>query len=663
MIIPEHLQTVEQKAILETINDEGNNLRYIVEAGPGTGKTTIILALIESLREQGLISSANKFTILVFNTELKNETNKKLEDAGLKDVAVCRTLHSFAYAGICEHYNLKTLKLPDNKNESAEITNIITYVWKSQFFYVKYISTYRVSQLIKQFWKSDYATIEEFAYNILNDERQLKLNHITANAELMMQLTVASIKEMERINFWTHARYLREYSVVLKDTPYCEYCAVDEAQDINKLTAMFLRRIRYKKLYLVGDKNQRIYQFLETVDMMSELESTSKVLPLTVSFRLNPYTCTICNRLLGLKDRKYIDGCEQSIKPGHSITTFPENKTTVVLFRTANCMISYAIDKIKNNSNINLRFLGSSFKSFKALMRGTLPWLAAMLESSGHLAVKREFLKAFKDDYTNDKSINYLIQEFSDEAKAKNEPLHKYILDMKLEENNKDVDLEIYKCAHLYRVLSKSDSRPALIIESLEHLRDAMSKSKSKKRTNDDIVLSTAHAAKGLEFDYVILAPDIWRLEREEDLNIVYVAVSRARIFCDIKAVENQLEYYERIRDTYGWRVTEKGLNEALKLKVLFDDMRPELDSLASLSLDEINEKFIEAPDSKQALQNALSEYGYAYVIGINGGEIVSISQEEEIDECYTDGFEEDDEEFDTSVASHNLTLLKEFIA
>ena len=91
--------------------------------------------------------------------------------------------------------------------------------------------------------------------------------------------------------------------------------------------------------------------------------------------------------------------------------------------------------------------------------------------------------------------------------------------------------------------------------------------------------------------------------------------------------------------------------------------MSPELESLASLSLDEINEKFIEAPDSKQALQNALSEYGYAYVRGIDGGEIVSIAQEEEPDdEYYTDGFEEDDE-FDTSVANHNLTLLKEFIA
>ena len=656
MIIPEHLQTVEQKAILETINDEGNNLRYIVEAGPGTGKTTIILALIESLREQGLISSANKFTILVYNTELKNETNKKLEDDGLNDVAVCRTLHSFAYAGICKHYNLPTLKVPENKNESAAITNIITYVWKSEFPYVKYISTYRVAQLIKQFWKSDYATIEEFAYNILTDEKQLKLNHITANAELMMQLTVASIKEMERINFWTHARYLREYSVVLKDTPYCEYCAVDEAQDINKLTAMFLRRIRYKKLYLVGDKNQRIYQFLETVDMMSELESTSKVLPLTVSFRLNPYTCTICNRLLGLKDRKYIDGCEQSIKPGHSITTFPENKTTVVLFRTTNCMISYAIDKIRQNSDINLRFLGSSFKSFKTLMKGTLPWLAAMLESAGHKRVKEEFLKAFKDDYTNDKSVNYIIKEFSDEAKAKNEPLYKYILDMRLEENDKEVDLEIYKCAHLYRMLTNSDSRPVMIIESLQHLKNAMSK--KSKTTKDEIVLSTAHAAKGLEFDYVILADDIWRLEKEEDLNIVYVAVSRARIFCDIRVIESKLKYCEFLRDMYGWRVTEKGLNEALKLKLLFNT-KPELDALSSLSLDEINEKFIEAPDKMQALQTELLKYGYVYTRGEGGPELISVEQEEEPDdEYYTDGFEEDDE-FDTSVTNSSLTLLK----
>ena len=659
MIIPEHLQTVEQKAILETIHDEGTNLRYIVEAGPGTGKTTIILALIESLREQGLISFANKFTILVYNTELKNETNKKLEDAGLKDVAECRTLHSFAYAGVCKRYNLKTLKVADSKNESAEITNIITEVWHRMFSHVKYISTYRVSQLIKQFWKSDYATVEEFAYSILTDERQLKLNHITANAELMMQLTVASVREMERINFWTHARYLREYSVVLKDTPYCEYCAVDEAQDINKLTAMFLRRIRYKKLYLVGDKNQRIYQFLETVDMMSELESTSKVLPLTVSFRLNIYTCTICNRLLGLKDRKYIEGCEQSIKPGHSITTFPENKTTVVLFRTTNCMISYAIDRIRQNSDINLRFLGSSFKSFKSLMRGTLPWLAAMLESSGHIGIKNRFLKAFKDDYTNDKSISYLIKEFNDEAKSNNKSLFQYILDMKLEENDKDVELEIYKCAQLYRLLTKNDSCPIMMIESLQHLKNIMSK--KSKTTKDDIVLSTAHAAKGLEFDYVILADDIWRLEKEEDLNIVYVAVSRARIFCDIRTIESKLKYYENIRDMYGWRTTEKGLTKALALKLLFDT-KPELESLASLSLDEINEKFIEAPDSKQALQDALSKYGYTYVIGIDGGEIVSIAQEEEKDEYYTDGFEEDDE-FDTSVASHNLTLLKEFIA
>ena len=93
----------------------------------------------------------------------------------------------------------------------------------------------------------------------------------------------------------------------------------------------------------------------------------------------------------------------------------------------------------------------------------------------------------------------------------------------------------------------------------------------------------------------------------------------------------------------YGWRTTEKGLTKALALKLLFDT-KPELESLASLSLDEINEKFIEAPDSKQALQDALSKYGYTYVIGIDGGEIVSIAQEEEKDEYYTDGFEEDDE-------------------
>jgi len=628
--------TTQQETILNTVFDTGENRSYVVEAVAGAGKTTTIFALCNKLKEIGEINPSSKLVLLMYNKELKESTTKKIKKLGLDDVVECRTLHSFAYKGVSS----KEGRLPILKNEWKEISVIIDSIKRRDFARYRNVTNYRVYKVLKDYWKSSLTPISTYCATVLPNEEKIKKLDIEKDTMETLELAQATLNYMKKAHKWTHDMYLKEYAVEYTDHPYCKYIAIDEAQDINNFTAMFLRRIRYKKLYLIGDEHQRIYQFNDTVNMMAELRPVSTVLPLTYSFRLNRITCEFCNRILALKDMSYNEN-GGLVQPGHSDSTLPDNYTSLILFRTRNTMVKYAISNILQDPSIHVKFLGGSYNSFSNMVGEDLPWLAAMLESSGYTQAKNTFIKSFMDEKSWQNPYSKQIIEMMRDAKAEHLTLCAYIYQHKGE-----VDREISRCCSLYYHITEKDTNPVYLIKGFQALKDVMAgKNKSSSKV---LTLSTAHSAKGLEYDYAIIARDIWNLDKIENVNLLYVAVSRAHIYCETKYVEDILADYEYLRDKYGWKATEEGLSRALKIKIQGEE--DDIQELCTMSLEEIDTKYVKAENGLAKLNELYANKGVVgyYISTKSDGDF---TEGYGLDKPYNlDSFEENEEPIETAL-------------
>ena len=75
--------------------------------------------------------------------------------------------------------------------------------------------------------------------------------------------------------------------------------------------------------------------------------------------------------------------------------------------------------------------------------------------------------------------------------------------------------------------------------------------------------MCTAHRAKGSEWPYVIIAADNWNIQNEDEINLLYVACTRAKYKLDYSEISSLLEF---IKDVVEERSGEKAeVGEALK--------------------------------------------------------------------------------------------------
>lgn len=268
-----------------------------------------------------------------------------------------------------------------------------------------------------------------------------------------------------------------------------DYYMVDEAQDSNMLVIDIVRRQLGKQLF-IGDENQSIYQFRKAVDALNHVKADQK-LYLTSSFRFGKGIAELASLLLQgwKKETRSVNGLgkEQS----HFFVN--EMQPHSVLARTNSGLFDAAVKAL--NSGLPFGYLGG-YEGYR---------LDMILDAWN--------LKKFGLSKVTDPSI--LLFKTYQELEAYADTVD-------------DKELKM-----LIRTIDKYGSEIPHLIESL--------KSKSiKELTGQEIILSTAHKAKGLEFPSVVLLDDFAELKIEidangketgpsiEDINILYVALTRA---------------------------------------------------------------------------------------------------------------------------------------
>jgi hypothetical protein len=276
--------------------------------------------------------------------------------------------------------------------------------------------------------------------------------------------------------------YLKLWSLACPKLLY-DFILFDEAQDADPAIAHVIENQGDTQVIMVGDASQAIYGWRGAVDALSNFNVELR-LTLTQSFRFGPQVAEVANQFLGLLDAPIrIEGS------GPVGTVGPMTDPDAILCRTNAACIEYAMTAQRNGRKVAIcggtKEIESFCKNADKLMSGKGFVAHPVLSAFDNWQDVREF--ANSDDGNEIRVMTRLVDEYGTAA----------ILEVCKNSTNED---------------------------------DA------------DVVVSTAHKAKGREWDSVQVAGDFQRpadggMPNEAELMLLYVCVTRAKLALDCSSI------------------------------------------------------------------------------------------------------------------------------
>jgi F-box protein 18 (helicase) len=286
-----------------------------------------------------------------------------------------------------------------------------------------------------------------------------------------------------------HDGYLKLYQISNPRLPF-DTILFDEAQDANPVTAKIVESQDCEKV-IVGDGHQSLYGFRGATNAMHRFAAT-ETLYLTRSFRFGQQIADVANYVLSTfkGERRTIQGTSRTAQigffhPGYQHTVIA--RTNATLFEEAAAALA---------AKRNIHFVG-----------GIAGYRIQDIMDAYHLwaknvdRIENPYLRSFGEF---DRMCDYAIAVDDKELKS------------------------------LIHVVRKHSSK---IPRMVERIRSGA----TEEPAIAHVMLTTAHKAKGLEWDKVRLADDFVKLvddygqprkidaSEEEEINIVYVAATRAK--------------------------------------------------------------------------------------------------------------------------------------
>ena len=497
--------TEEQKNIVKTVYDEEPVIK--INAYAGTGKTTTLVEIVKEIRK---VDPRSRVLYLVFNRMMAKQASTKFTGLNVE----CYTAHAFAIkrmALLGEHVNVI-----DGSKFTNEFFNL-----KQENFRYKYAS-YKKFKLLMETYTASAMEMPEFIKTVRRegiDREKFK--------DLDLEFFETLYNKLLREHKYTHGMYLKEYARNYNDVirDY-DYVLLDEAQDLNPFMMDIIKRIKRKKLYVVGDNYQQIYAWNNAVNSMQKYDGD--LYPLSKSFRFNDEIRKIADLILRFQD-SYRES-NNRITNVHNETRYDENKVTI-LFRTNSAMLEEAIEIVTSDEDkIKVHFMdiinGGEADSFEKTFSEMLQFTKVLLEDcyGDKSKIYIEFNKKFPVKVTSK-----MIKAYKRIATEENYPsLYDYLV-----ENHDSLPLEYLRYWAIFRMLAYD------IVDVFEKVRKAELITDFEK----EYTLCTAHRAKGLEWEYVVIAPDAWKIGNLDEINLLYVACTRAMRKLDYSGIANTLTY------------------------------------------------------------------------------------------------------------------------
>ena len=483
--------TKEQLAI---VNSTGN---IKINAVAGSGKTT---TLIEYARAR----PGEKILYLAFNRAVKLEAEKKFAEKGVSNVKI-DTAHSLAFSRIVIGSGYTIKKEGYKTPEIVELLGLNNFTGQ----HTEYILATHINAFISYFCNSNKSKVQELNYeDVVVDvaARQFALNF---KEEISHQTRVFLDKMNKGDIPVIHDFYLKKFQLS-KPVLHFDTILFDEGQDASEaMLDIFLSQKATK--VIVGDSHQQIYGWRYAVNSLEKVDYPSY--NLSTSFRFDEEIAGLAKDVIGWK-RHIKASSDIKItgvgKPG-------KIKTRAVIARTNAGLLVKAIELLIDKKEIGSVYFEGRIENYTYASEGASIYDILNLYSGEKEWIRDKMIASMKD---------------MDE-------LEEYI------ENTGDSQLRM-----LMEVVKDYGKK---IPGYIKKLKDSHLDHDDKHKA--DMIFSTVHRAKGMEYDEVTLADDFVTEEKlldlfeaeeapntgrlTEEINLLYVAITRTKT--DLHIPENIL--------------------------------------------------------------------------------------------------------------------------
>lgn len=431
-----------------------------------------------------------------------------------------------------------------NNNCVAKTIHSLAYKWFIENYENKKIRNFTVLD-IKNFFKNYY-----FDYFDLTKIKYYFNMYLTSNVKNINDLELLIdtdrkylkfVKDLwkfytEKSDYLSHNIYLKLFQL---SQPIIDYdtIIVDEFNDVNLCMLDIIANNLDKKIIVVGDSYQMINGFNFNVDGLKIMKEQYKFkeYKLTNSFRINEEIAQLASDYLSKMYNKKI--LFHGLGKTKIVSTTNKNLQTYILCRTKIGGLQYIYKYITNNPNSKVYYIGG-------LDKFNIKEIEKIINSNGmiYLCGKR-----------------YHVNEL------------KLMISKGLQ------DMEIQRIVTTYYLVKENPDILVKIKKSMvDNIEDA------------DIILTTAHASKGLTLSNVVLADDftsmdLFENEIEEmksniiynnkycknminsEINLRYVALTRPNNTLNMNVFKNNYNYeISDIDEKYNKYIIGKQLDETL---------------------------------------------------------------------------------------------------
>ena len=465
------------------------NQNVVINAVAGSGKTT---TLIEYAKTR---AAGSRILYLAFNKTVKIEAIQKFAAAGVGNVKV-ETAHSLAFDHIIRHSHYKVVQ-GYKSYELGELLHI-----KTNDRQTDYILASHVNKFMSYFCNSRAAKVQELNYADVISDGKAK-TFVNNFYKLIEQYTREALAKMDKAEIEvTHDFYLKKFQLSNPALPY-DYILFDEGQDASAaMLDVFLKQPAIK--IIVGDMHQQIYGWRYAINSLQQVDFP--LYHLSNSFRFDDEVALIANKVLAWKKEL-------------------KQPSAVKLVGTANPSGAALTKATLGRTNLGL------------LLNAIAQWQ--------HGQIKTIYFEGNINSYT-----------FADEGASLYDVLNLYngktdkIKDKLIAGMKTLKELEDY-------IEKTEDSSLGMIVEVVKEFGNRLPGLINELKTNHttvkeeaDMIFSTVHRCKGMEYDEVTLLNDFISLEKlkkyisqyggenitaidknrlAEEINILYVAITRAK--------------------------------------------------------------------------------------------------------------------------------------
>lgn len=461
----------------------------VINAVAGSGKTTTLIEYAKSR------PSNKKILYLAFNKTVKTEATQKFEKAGLKNVKI-ETAHSLAFDHVIKFSSYKVVQ-GYNSYEICDILGIRTGDRHSDFIIASH-----VGKFMSYFCNSHAAKVQDLDYTEVVTDAKAK-TFVSNFYKPIEQYTREALAKMDKGDIAvTHDFYLKKFQLSHPELSY-DYILFDEGQDASAaMLDVFLKQKAIK--IIVGDVHQQIYGWRYAINSLQKVDF--RVYNLSSSFRFDEEIALIANKVIAWKKQLQTPAAVKITGAGQSSENI---KTKATLGRTNLRLLLNSISQWQRGDIKNVYFEGN-INSYTFADEGASLYDILNLYNGKADKIKDKLIGSMKT-----------MKELED-----------YI--EKTEDNSLGMIVEVVK--------EFGNQLPSLIAE--------LKTNHTTKKEEADMIFSTVHRCKGMEYDEVTLLNDFInepklqkyieqyggekmsegnRSRLAEEINILYVAATRAK--------------------------------------------------------------------------------------------------------------------------------------